>query len=149
MRDGARGRDSMSMRLNFRVDRPPQIPREKRSTSKCNFHQAPLTDLLDRHKSALIRVFPNRQLRTRRPPRFHHFVVAFLSRREPAQQINDQIFYNLIRHKFILPQVRRSQVARIMRVTALTLSREPPLDMSPVQSTRTQTESRPQTIRQD
>jgi hypothetical protein len=65
-------------------------------------HRAAVHSLL-RDKSAIVRILPNRKLRTRRPPGIHHF---FIVRRHPFKKIeNDDLsacYSNLILRRELL-----------------------------------------------
>jgi hypothetical protein len=68
---------------------------------------------LHRDETAIVCVFPHRQLRARRPPRIHHLGVAPLAARQPLKEIDNQVFDDAVGHLF--SHLEALQIYRIAR----------------------------------
>src|SRR5579864_125592 len=71
---------------------------EERSSCWREPHDATPEVHIESHKSAIICIFPNRELGTGGPPGIHHFFVSSILFCDPLEKIQDQALYYGVGH---------------------------------------------------
>lgn len=76
---------------------------QERSPARSDLDDASPLYVFFHDESALIRVFPDRQSGTRRPPRIHYLFVASIALNQPLKKIQNQAFWRSIAHGHLHP----------------------------------------------